>query len=91
MSEQSNSQIARRAAESASESAKSAQLCAERAYNFMLKTARSGNGSGNGNNFSLIKMDVLEGGNAGEYCYVGVKKRNGIYILSTFTKEEVEQ
>ena len=36
-------------------------------------------------------MNVLEGGNSGEYCYVGVKKRNGAYILSTFTKEEIEQ
>ena len=90
MSEETNSQIARRAAESASESAKSAQLCAERAYKFMLQTAGSNNGPGNGNYFPLIKMDVLEGGASGEYCYVGIKKRNDTYILSTVTKEEIE-
>ncbi len=39
---------------------------------------------------NLIKLNVFQGGDLGEYCYVGVKKKNGILTLATFTKEEVE-
>lgn len=42
------------------------------------------------NRFSLLKMDV-SGGAAGEYCYVGVKKKNGVYVLAVYSKEEIEE
>lgn len=39
---------------------------------------------------SYIKIAV-QGGAEGEYCYIGVKSKNGVLVLSTFKKSEVEQ
>ena len=47
-------------------------------------------GAGRDGAFRVIKMSVLQGGEDGEYCYVGVKKKNGVFVLSTFKKEEIE-
>lgn len=88
-----DSQIAENAALSASVSAETATGAASRAYQCMLRSEEvfaSMAGAGRDGVFRVIKMSVLQGGEDGEYCYVGVKKKNGVFVLSTFTKEEIE-
>lgn len=88
-----DSQIAENAALSASVSAETAAAAAERAYKSMLRSEEifaSMSGAGRDGVFRVIKMSVLQGGEDGEYCYVGIRKKNGVFVLSTFTKEEIE-
>lgn len=88
-----DSQIAENAALSASVSAETAAAAAERAYKSMLRSEEifaSMSGAGRDGAFRVIKMSVLQGGADGEYCYVGIRKKNGVFVLSTFTKEEIE-
>lgn len=88
-----DSQIAENAALSASVSAETATDAAARAYQCMLRSEEilaSMSGAGRDGAFRVIKMSIMQGGTDGEYCYVGVKKKNGVFVLSTFTKEEIE-